>query len=239
MRLPGFNPRSRTGNDVSWKSLQKMMLWFQSTFPHGERLTKLLERMDKDLCFNPRSRTGNDVASCNGCGEQSHVSIHVPARGTTDRARKRGYQNIVSIHVPARGTTQNHHRASLLSRFQSTFPHGERQTEPPREVEAITVSIHVPARGTTTFIIPCILARQVSIHVPARGTTIEDSLQMLYERLFQSTFPHGERRWRADCSVQIFQVSIHVPARGTTVLRMSTNFSTFLSFNPRSRTGND
>ena len=68
-----FNPRSRKGNDSPYFSRMR--------FLH---------------CFNPRSRKGNDPAVWFSM-HHSPVSIHVPARGTTQR--------LVSIHVPARGTT--------------------------------------------------------------------------------------------------------------------------------------
>ena len=99
-----FNPRSRTGNDRKFSDLvicktvsihvpargttstdtmtEKGYFWFQSTFPHGERLLlipiKVLSGMfqstfphgerrkkyprkwRKTQRFNPRSRTGND-----------------------------------------------------------------------------------------------------------------------------------------------------------------------------------
>ena len=105
---------------------------------------------------------------------QDPVSIHVPARGTT--RENSGYNNTldVSIHVPARGTTADgmnsmaddttgfnprsrkgndlHNCAGrkYLSRFQSTFPQGERHNDWFRDVNYDEVSIHVPARGTTT-----------------------------------------------------------------------------------------
>ena len=57
------------------------------------------------------------------------------------------------------------------------------------------VSIHVPARGTTTFpeFVP-LDDYVVSIHVPARGTTTLEMVQAAVDMMFQSTFPHGERR---------------------------------------------
>ena len=78
------------------------------------------------------------------------------------------------------------------------------------------VSIHVPARGTTSVSLSLYnCAGFVSIHVPARGTT-----------------GNRQKRLKED------NVSIHVPARGTTCgLRICSWF--WISFNPRSRTGND
>ncbi len=55
-----FNPRSRTGSDVSDAPVAKKEHVFQSTLPHGERLSRL---------------GGYDRRPC--------VSIHAPARGAT------------------------------------------------------------------------------------------------------------------------------------------------------------
>ena len=56
---------------------------FQSTFPHGER------------------RLEGNIRN----GERYLVSIHVPARGTTESIKHVNEYGNVSIHVPARGTT--------------------------------------------------------------------------------------------------------------------------------------
>ena len=99
---------------------------FQSTFPQGERHWRRSGRQSMS-CFNPRSRKGNDgiyirerllhqsfnPRSRKGndvCGpvtlEDAYcVSIHVPARGTTDGSFIVDFLLNVSIHVPARGTT--------------------------------------------------------------------------------------------------------------------------------------
>ena len=121
---------------------------FQSTFPHGER---------------PQSET--EVPKCKQ----------------------------VSIHVPARGTTQNRYPLMIFyHRFQSTFPHGERQCHRQESKDLRQVSIHVPARGTTSPWHPVSLETRVSIHVPARGTTSFSPADVGFAA-FQSTFPHGER----------------------------------------------
>ena len=58
--FPGFNPRSRTGND-------------RHRHRHRHRRYR----------FNPRSRTGNDYRRQGLSDRDVCVSIHVPARGTT------------------------------------------------------------------------------------------------------------------------------------------------------------
>ena len=99
----------------------------------------------------------------------------------------------VSIHVPARGTT---HQTRISS-------------------SGFAVSIHVPARGTTIKFIQETRGMDVSIHVPARGTTLERMSFSLF-RVFQSTFPQGERRYNE-----------------------FTSYTSPHCFNPRSRKGND
>ena len=100
--------------------------------------------------FNPRSREGNDGrVRCDTAVRQ--VSIHVPARGTTQIRNICRRKHAVSIHVPTRGTTfrpvvplvqfisfnPRSHEGNDKSRrqqyyerteFQSTFPRGERHT---------------------------------------------------------------------------------------------------------------
>ena len=80
------------------------IIQFQSTFPRGERQCFLKGNELRYDGFNPRSREGNDA------GDSEHernagVSIHVPARGTTDTPCFSFLIQPVSIHVPARGTT--------------------------------------------------------------------------------------------------------------------------------------
>ena len=126
----------------------ELPVWFQSTFPHGERQYRcgngkqyrgfnprshtgndqMLLVVDlRSMCFNPRSHTGND-----DIGEDIlpdvKVSIHVPTRGTTSLRIVIAPFSSVSIHVPTRGTTMKSRILQSISMFQSTFPHGERQT---------------------------------------------------------------------------------------------------------------
>ena len=129
-----------------------------------------------------------------------------------------------------------HTRNVLTSRFQSTFPRGERRKHwrcpclqirfNPRSHEGndagdvihilnINVSIHVPTRGTTRFCRPGHGRDRVSIHVPTRGTT-QISGMCLSINMFQSTFPRGERHYMG---------LYGIAARN--------------SFNPRSHEGND
>ena len=77
---------------------------FQSTFPRGERHTGIFI-LNIIAYFNPRSRVGNDMSRYLTGGGTVHISIHVPAWGTTIKGPGSIEYGFISIHVPAWGTT--------------------------------------------------------------------------------------------------------------------------------------
>ena len=99
-----FNPRPRMGSDTSVSFLSVDRDLFQSTLPHGERLT------------------GKGVGSIT-----ISISIHAPAWRATLHHGHGLHGNQISIHAPAWGATAAYGLASSTSAFQSTLPHGERQ----------------------------------------------------------------------------------------------------------------
>ena len=167
---------------------------FQSTFPHGERpFSSVL--LTSHLQFQSTFPHGERQEYTRPATEWYGVSIHVPARGTT-------------------GSTQD-----SVDQYKSFNPRS-RTGNDAREIMSEVlgaVSIHVPARGTTLLFYDYDDPKAVSIHVPARGTTPPSST-LIGRFLFQSTFPHGERRLHGCCLERILSVSIHVPARGTTAI---------------------
>ncbi len=142
------------------------------------------------------------------------ISIHIPAKGTTNTTLQDGSTEWISIHVPAKGTTLNllFTSASLpisihvpakgttvrLPDGVSVYYFNPRSREgndtinvTPAEMPAI--SIHVPAKGTTQSIYPLKLHTHISIHVPAKGTTAIGFTTEAMKLAFQSTFPRRER----------------------------------------------
>ena len=100
---------------------------------------------------------------------------------------------MLSIHVPARGTTQIDGAEKLKGVFQSTFPRGERRLFP-RRCEVPTAFNPRSREGNDG----CIPKKELdaiilSIHVPARGTTSSCASPRIFTFSFQSTFPRGER----------------------------------------------
>ena len=101
----GFNPRSRTGNDIVtifplYTSSVSIHVPARGTTQRPERKSVTLKTVSIHVpargttiqagdisgymrSFNPRSRTGNDRSPDAGSGRVAVVSIHVPARGTT------------------------------------------------------------------------------------------------------------------------------------------------------------
>ena len=142
--------------------------------------------------FNPRSRTGNDPAEMQRV-LRNHVSIHVPARGTTIASFPSSPSFTFQSTFPH---GERHFEGvvyDLCSGFQSTFPHGERRRWAQNSLGICGVSIHVPARGTTAL--------------PESGLCRSSS--------FNPRSRTGNDHIRTGYSRQCL-VSIHVPARGTT-----------------------
>ena len=68
-----FNPRSHTGSDSGFGFGILMLLTFQSTLPHGERLyvDEIIITVDD---FNPRSHTGSDATTGTASQRNSHFN---------------------------------------------------------------------------------------------------------------------------------------------------------------------
>ena len=186
---------------------------FQSTCPHGARPPDTCQPASGDpISIHVPARGTTELDKAGRCGRD--ISIHVPARGTTRQRDRNVPIHEISIHVPARGTTQPDRVLSSLNLFQSTCPHGARLAKESVKLPYFKISIHVPARGTTR-------AKRKAV---AAGK-------------FQSTCPHGARlvtgsghqgplyfnpraRTGHDSGTmpvsQVEAISIHVPARGTT-----------------------
>ncbi|KUK64150.1 MAG: Uncharacterized protein XD84_1684 [Desulfotomaculum sp. 46_80] len=250
-----FNPRTRTGCDYADSSCAQVsgvsihapargatagpgilspLAMFQSTHPHGVRptsnsLTSLSTR------FNPRTRTGCD---------RSNSFIGAAIESFNPRTRT-GCDYFDGSNWDRHGRFNPRTRTGcdfniLISIFVQS------------------VSIHAPARGATLLAVPCQFGALVSIHAPARGATHwQRSLRLT--GLFQSTHPHGVRRY-AQAFSPVKRVSIHAPARGATprgrsrrdpqivsihapargaTFSLSIAITRSSRFNPRTRTGCD
>ena len=206
---------------------------FQSTFPRGERHLCWLVAV-KHIHFNPRSLVGNDYIPV-GTYTIVEISIHVPSWGTTIFTRRQPPCILFQSTFP-RG--ERRHRYQILrtkNRFQSTFPRGERRTGGSQAVAACNFNPRSLV-GNDGLHFHRDWRRFISIHVPSWGTTqcLANTRRM---RLFQSTFPRGERRRRWICSteegnfnprslvgndrrlrqdIRLLGISIHVPSWGTT-----------------------
>ena len=187
---------------------------FQSTFPRGERRGWIPDyNFDGTISIHVPTR-GTTIVICIFYIVYA-ISIHVPTRGTTFAVRHYAIIIIISIHVPTRGTTIHSNRINCT----------------------VVISIPVPTRGTTVQDLDLFVAVHISIHVPTRGTTEQRQVHDAV-KLFQSTFPRGERLL-AKTNIQAYKnISIHVPTRGTTLLLQQSHRCSG-NFNPRSHEGND
>ena len=212
--LFSFNPRARTGRDWRFTRGTYFVLVFQSTRPHGARHNTCTPSANLRRFQSTRPHGARHLSIYN-CSFASGVSIHAPARGATGDRHKCQQCLSVSIHAPARGATNKFLNTVGCYWFQSTRPHGARQTIP------------TSARKVTSF--------------NPRARTGRDCCSMRNSSSnlqFQSTRPHGARHRLHHTSGGGDDVSIHAPARGATRL---TPYLRGLAngFNPRARTGRD
>ena len=170
---------------------------FQSTHPHGVRQSQIEFYV-----------------------ELTKVSIHAPTRGATHPEFQKNVDDLVSIHAPTRGAT-------VLSRsgirpMVSFNPrtHTGCDLGNTHKRFGYCVSIHAPTRGATKpktfrYFVPrgfnprthtgCDL--RISRHRPSTVLS------------FQSTHPHGVRRYVIRRILRRAVVSIHAPTRGATAIR--------------------
>ena len=143
---------------------------FQSTFPHGERQIKL-SSIKNEIKFQSTFPHGERL----------------------EKPRKSRLLTDVSIHVPARGTTSNGNKKELI--VVSFNPRSRTGNDPFVGCSLYFIACFNPRSRTGNDFIRQDIRRekQVSIHVPARGTTIIKQNDDCLCRLFQSSFPHGER----------------------------------------------
>ena len=218
-------------------------------------------KLTSSTCFNPRTRMGCDLVVPVE-PQQVRVSIHAPAWGATLRQNNLCHTFRVSIHAPAWGATCNEFifscrkrvsihapawGATLIGRililsglFQSTHPHGVRQSHsipPPMPVcfnprtrmgcdgspsalPTTAPSFNPRTRMGCDLVKVKVLFNQfVSIHAPAWGATPSGCFTASFAGLFQSTHPHGVRLFQNIVFSSVFLVSIHAPAWGATYCR--------------------
>ena len=164
---------------------------FQSTYPHGVR-PRLKHDRDMLPYFNPRTRTGYDSDDVS-VTSTNDISIHVPARGTTQMSRDLyPYPNFnprTRTGYDSTGPLSHRPRPVYFNPRTRTGYDGNEPVpvDPVSDFNPRTrtgydglhhrvssrkrISIHVPARGTTLVVCFDEQGMAISIHVPARGTT--------------------------------------------------------------------
>ena len=102
----------------------------------------------------------------------------------------------VSIHAPTWGATHEDIKSTERYLFQSTLPHGERPMaiEVSSIVSCFNPRSHMGSDATTDTVK---LTQKVSIHAPTWGATLLAEFRRKGWK-FQSTLPHGERRYNFD-----------------------------------------
>ena len=165
-----FNPvaptRGATGNNGA-NGLPAQL--FQSTHPHGVRLTtiKLSRVVDVSIHAPTRGATGvldfaADLAKCFNPRTHTGCDVHFVVAKFIIR---------VSIHAPTRGATDIHPPSIFSGVFQSTHPHGVRLLSSCRATRAIRCFNPRTHTGCDLRQVIELDLWIVSIHAPTRGAT--------------------------------------------------------------------
>ena len=144
-----FNPRSRTGSDVSvilknpvycgisthapaqgatlkgWGHVLQPV--FQPTLPHRERPCVGFPCKPLRINFNPRSRTGSDPALISCSKAAPLISTHAPAQGATKFSDTKIITPVFQPTLPHRERRDHLVPENSTKIFQPTLPHRERQ----------------------------------------------------------------------------------------------------------------
>ena len=127
-------------------------------------------------------------------------------------------RNVICFNPRTRmGCDSNLNHLNHLVMFQSTHPHGVRQTLFNLIVIYRSVSIHAPAWGATSLRLNWIAWVMFQSTHP-HGVRHVSQYGLSARPLFQSTHPHGVRLNRRYLENIALRVSIHAPAWGATQL---------------------
>ena len=120
-----FNPRSHTGSDTIYQDHKAVLASFQSTLPHGERLT-IKDNQIHTIWISIHAPTRGATQKNYSLLLIKIISIHAPTRGATSQSLDFNNTICISIHAPTRGATKGLYCGLYIEIFQSTLPHGER-----------------------------------------------------------------------------------------------------------------
>ena len=211
-RARRFNPRPRTGGDLSARLRNVDIMTFQSAPPHGGRHETVLV-LGLIRLFQSAPPHGGRRAEDRARDDWKCVSIRAPARGATHRYvpydRVMGFQS-----APPHGGRQGRSAASLCGRSFNPRPRTGGDSVRRSRWPGFSVSIRAPARGATGRGCSMVSSNQVSIRAPARGATWSSIVSVNVD-MFQSAPPHGGRHQPGEPSAPV-TVSIRAPARGAT-----------------------
>ena len=254
-----FNPRTHTGCDNIYKTADVTRWRFQSTHPHGVRLS--LPIFTSKVSF---------------------ISIHAPTRGATWLSEMKNMAMQISIHAPTRGATSDCLQSLRICQNFNPRTHTGCDGRHYERINAAVkkISIHAPTRGATKILAAaftqcynfnprthtgcddclayiCAKLYRISIHAPTRGATITCIYILIKVLQFQSTHPHGVRRRSLKSIINVLHdfnprthtgcdnlapavfshsliISIHAPTRGATCVpcKPSSASSIFQSTHP-------
>mgnify|MGYP005877290067 CR=1 FL=1 len=143
---------------------------FQSTHPHGVRRLLML-RVGRTCSFNPRTRMGCDFCHFMGCTMTNGFNPRTRMGCDVAQIPVRAV-DVVSIHAPAWGATRRKPPKRRPRTFQSTHPHGVRQSKCNTSGHCCRSFNPRTRMGCDVVQLAWAFGDKVSIHAPAWGATL-------------------------------------------------------------------
>ena len=203
----------RTGSDPtpamsSWKAA-----YFNPRSPHGERLLRVVQKLNVLRISIRAPRTGSDNIADQVDGSSVPFQSTLPARGATTgrwaaesapsdfnprspHGERRCYNYSadaainISIHAPRTGSDHPcASAAAALPHFNPRSPHGERRRPPAAANLSGYFNPRSPHGERPYDLSYYVLHQEISIHAPRTGSDFRDGEVLSAEQLFQSTLP--------------------------------------------------
>ena len=114
----------------------------------------------------------------------------LPARGSTNRTRRRIQSLDISIHAPREGSdVRPDFDPHLHGYFNPRSPRGERREGLEEPTSPIGISIHAPREGSDMRANDSCTQKLISIHAPREGSDLFWASRLIRFSKFQSTLP--------------------------------------------------
>ena len=187
--------------------------------------------------FNPRSPHGERPASRRTESARNGFQSTLPARGATQRNRKKNsIRTDFNPRSPHGERLDIDNKLQVAFTFQSTLPARGATASGQFLANMAVFQSTLPARGATLLRDTRCRGLRISIHAPRTGSDAAFGFLLRFVCQFQSTLPaRGATRKRSTISLTSI-ISIHAPRTGSDHRRAGSRHAE-MDFNPRSPHG--